>query len=194
MVTSESEWVAHTTGVSATVSSMAEGRALESDIPSGVIRVPLGRAHGPRYRSVIVRPFGRGADNSAFTLRVWARRRTAIVAGSPGDTYSSARAATAADGSLMKLGTVVCTLSAGVGKANGTLTASDRVADTLVWTPETYWTNLETAFGQTLVAHSPGSDKPGELIIPDVAGVEELIFEPTMTSATLANLLVERQT
>ena len=194
MVTAESEWVAHATGVSATVTSMANGRVLESGIPSGVIRVPMGGNTGERFRSVIVRPFGRGADNSAFTLRVWARRRTAIDAGKPGPVHSSARARDAADGSIIKLGSLVCTLSAATGVANGTLGTSDRMCDTLAWTVDPYWTTLEACFGQYLAVHSPGSNAPGELIIPDIGGIEELIFEPTMTSATLANLLVERQT
>lgn len=195
MIRAACEYVAGAADITATVSSMTDGRVLESGLPAGVIRIPVGASNGERFRSVIVRPFGQGADNSQFTVRLWAHRRTGAVAGrqsAPRDPMEVTR--TSIDGSVIKMGELVCTLGTCTGVANGVIGTGYRFADTVAWTPSTWWLALESGFGATAGAYSPGNNTPGEFIIPDCFGVEEIIAEFTMTTATSANLLVELQT
>lgn len=189
MVTAESEWVLSSSN-NGNVTAPTEGRALDSDL-SSLPRIPMGGVNGERFRSVTIAPLAVGADNSTVTLTLWGRRRTSTSRGASGEIRSGT---TSPDGIIIKLGTLVCTACASTGKTNGVVTTSERICDTLVWTAETYWTNLETAFGQAAVAHSPGSDKPAELILPDVGGFESLYIAATLGTATAWNAVIFRQT
>lgn len=191
MVSADLEFIAATSDLVTTASPPTEGRLLDSSIGTDWMRINLGAHNGKRARTLTLRPFGKGADNSTFTLVLWGRRRTSAARNSAESPVGPAQAS--ADGSVIKLGTLVCTLSAAVGVSGGMIGTSYRFADTLAWTAETYWTSLATAFGVDVVVHSPGSDKLAEFIIPDAGGLGEIIVTGTLGTATAWNCLAERQ-
>jgi len=78
--------------------------------------------------------------------------------------------------------------------AGGAIGTGYRFADTLAWTATAWWTAIESALGVSGGAYSPASNIPGDFILPDVAGLEDIYIQATMTSATAANVLAELQT
>lgn len=196
MIQGQCEFIAGETDITATVSSLAAGRVLENSIATtNVIRIPLGASQGQRHRTLSLRPFGKGADNSQFTLAIFGRRRTSAVRGRPASPRGELGALVSnQDGELRKLGDLVCTLSTATGVSGGAIDTSYRFADTLAWTADAWWTAMETAFGVSSAAYSPASNVPGDFIIPDLAGLEDIYIQATLTTATAANVLAELQT
>ncbi len=193
MVTCESEFVVAATNLVTRAAEPINGRLREASIATDWARIRMGATNGARQRSLTLRPFGVGADNATFTLTLWARRRTGSTRGNPSDPTTPT--ITNADGSMMKIGTLVCTLCALTGAATtSAVTSSERLCDTLVWTADAYWTSLAAAFGWDVVTHSPGGDAPAELIFSDLGGIEEIIVSGSLGSATAWNLLAEKQT
>jgi len=195
MIEGQCEFVAGATDITATVTTLTDGRLLENSIPStNVIRIPIGRSQGQRFRTLSLRPIGKGSDNNAFTLSLYGRRRTSAVLGRPGSPRGELGSIQSnQDGEVRKLGDLVCTLSTATGVSGGIVDTTYRFADTLVWTPSTWWAAIESALGVTGGAYSPANNTPGDFILPDVAGLEDIYIQATMTSATAANVLAELQ-
>ena len=196
MIQGQCEFIAGETDITATVSSLTDGRVLENSIATtNVIRIPLGASQGQRHRTLSLRPFGIGADNSAFTLSLYGRRRTSAIRGRPASPRGELGALVSnPDGELRKIGDLVCTLSTATGVAGGAIGTGYRFADTLVWTASGWWSAIESALGVSGGAYSPASNIPGDFILPDLAGLEDVYIQATMTSATAANVLAELQT
>jgi hypothetical protein len=157
--------------------------------------VTLGRADGPRYRGVELTPFTTaGASNETFSIRVWQRKWRRA---------SESREAQALSFELVLVGTLACTVGTMAGVAGGAVSASEKHADTLVWTEATASTDpkgvgdkLRTIYGGGVApeAYSPAGDLIGRFFLPDLGG-GDLFLEPyTGGSADDANCLVEKVT
>lgn len=115
---------------------------------------------------LVVVPFGAGADNTTFDLRVvgWSLVGTTWVP--------------------RILCQFSCTLCAAVGVASGDVTASERFADTL----SDPATNLG-AKGVTCQPYSPQNDTPGQYLV-DACGCTVFRIDVDLTGATSGNALV----
>lgn len=91
------------------------------------------------------------------------------------------------------LGSGTFALSSGLaGVASGYLSASELLADTLVWTADSdFTTYLDALVGNSIVEYSPGDDAHiGLLAIPDLAGFHGIVIDVAPTTATSVNALV----
>lgn len=135
-----------------------------------------GAGGGWRHRGARISFGGTGADNSTYSVKIYA-----------------SMAAESGQRTLRLLGTVAVTLSATVG-ASGLLldSTSHRIADTITWTESAFYTAERAAYGIAAAsAFSPGSDLEAVLDIVDCLGASELIFDFDMTGATGGVLFVE---
>lgn len=152
---------------------------------------------GMRWRGVQVFPFGRGANNATITgVRVYAVNYT-------GEQDQGQRGPL----TVNLLATVVVTLGNAVGSAPGgtvLLTASDRIADTIVMTKSAYLKELERTLGLDTTsdatgnngarAYSPADDTQGCFWIPDCGNADALLFDTDLGTATAANFLLKAGT
>lgn len=171
--------------------ALANGRLLQSEIPGTTAIVRLGQIAGDRQRTLTIRPVGTGSDNQTFETRIYLRRRTFA---NQGDGSSQRVASPVEDGSIVRIGSMVCTLSTAVGKTGGVIGASTRLADTLVWTATAYGTHLQTAFSANIAVHSPADNSQAEIVLPDAFGAYEVLLETVLGTASGAGFLCELQT
>lgn len=155
--------------------------------------IPMGPAlDGKRKRGAAIGAMGSGADNSTMTFRVWQGKYHQV-----GDKKSD-------DFELQLLGTVVNTFSTLTGPAAGPLNvaavaATERIADTMVWTQGTNLSTpkgigdlCETVGGAPIsTAYSPADNTPARMFITDCGNGDFLLIEPWCGTATGANALVE---
>ncbi len=123
-------------------------------------------------------PYGLGADNDVFSVRVVGIRRIPQPL---------------ADGRVQffrqKIATLACTISAAVGLAGGHVLNTERFADAITVTTEGTKAADVTRAGTTTV-YSPADDSPASAIVP-LVGFEayELEFDQTTGTPTM-NALV----
>lgn len=131
---------------------------------------------------------GVGADNTTFSVRLWARIGLSNSDGANDPAYF-----------LQYIGLAACTLSAMTGVAGSTvLPATERVVDTITWTPASTattpagnYTDLCTALGATTGTVSNGSDTPATLILPLAAECQGIVCDFDMTGATSGNAFIQ---
>lgn len=131
-------------------------------------------------------PFGIGADNDAFVLRVWGWSRIKQGQTTPADDQWFPRV----------LATITCTLSTFVGLAGASakgILNTERFADTvaLVATTGEAKITADTTNGGTCEFYSPADDTPGFLNF-QTRGIELLEFDQKASVNTpTANALVQ---
>lgn len=120
---------------------------------------------------ILLYPYGLGADNDAFTMRLvgWTRIRPAI-----------------ADGRFQWTPTVIaalgCIVSGDVGVAGGIVGATERYADTITVVTEGTITSDVTR-GGTLTLTAPGTDVRAHVVVP-IEGFEKLSLKFDQTTNT----------
>jgi hypothetical protein len=178
----------------ASATALAPRRYTEAELTSALANwkecvVAMRReANGPCARQVEVQLFGVGADNSTGSAYVWQLKRGRVGE----DKFS--------DIELAYLGIIAGTLSTAVGRAASgvAILSSERIADTITWTPGTtsttpkgFGTVIETQYGSpAAVAYSPADNTPGRVFIGECGGADILI-ECIKGTATSVNALVE---
>lgn len=146
----------------------------------------LGPAYGPRYRAVVISPFGVGSDNTTFDFKVWAVHRGFRNVNGEVLDYEK-----------RLICTCTATLSATLGVASTYgPTSANRLVDTIsAPTITSYATKMCAAYGgQTPSVHSPADDSQACLFIPELGNASDIIVEFDMTGATSGNCLIERGT
>lgn len=126
----------------------------------------LGEKAGLTQNAVMVMPYGAGADNATMSVRVYGWTRTNIPEEGAVNVWVPSL-----------LIDVAATLSGFTGPAGGTVTTTDRFADTM------------TATEGTFSGLSPESDLPGYFVV-DLLGAQLIEFTfTTGGSATNCNAL-----
>lgn len=145
----------------------------------------MGPGYGARYRSVIIYPFGVGADNTTFDFKVWAVYRS--YGNTNGDVLDYEKR-------------LICTVSATLGSTAGVAltgpTSANKLVDTLSAPTVSAWaTKMVAAFGGVAPSvHSAADQSQAALFIPELGNASDIIVEFDMTGATSGNCLIERGT
>jgi len=159
--------------------------AAQRDLALGDAGTAAGRAvldlcagsggNGPVPTLLQLMPFGNGADNDAFSLKVVGWRRVVPVEAASRQLWVP-----------LELAVVACTLSTQVGLAGAAVTDADRFADTIAITREATVTADTTREG-TVWLWSPGSNLGAAVVSVPVAGFEavELQFDQTTGTPTM---------
>ena len=180
-----------TTSSAQTSFSLQPGRTAHSGSSGSPFPAPAAhhRVEGMGgYRGLILTPFGTGADNATFELKVWRVRR-----GLGADNRVT-------DWELSLFGFATCTLGTAVGVAGGVVVAAEKFCDTVVWATAPgarpylgAGSALETAFGPGPAgADSPANHTAGRILIPDLFDAWGVLIEFDLTGATAANCLIEQ--
>jgi hypothetical protein len=152
--------------------------------------VPLGRvgdtATASPARGVRIVPFGRGADNDTFTTRVYAVHCTSEAGfNGPCEVH------------LLATLTVTLGNATGDGASGSTLFgSSDRLADTVSVSKDSYLTALESAFGLSsgAVVYSPANNTQASVWFPDLGNADGILFDTDLGSGSGANFLIQKDT
>jgi hypothetical protein len=131
--------------------------------PTGDGVITWGGGYEQASSTIMVVPFGAGADNSTFALRVtsWRNISTLWIP--------------------VLLGEFACTLSATVGVAGTSVLATDRIADTIT---------AVLAPANAIIV-SPTGEEIGYVML-DAVGSTKIQFSFDMTGATNGNVLYAR--
>lgn len=161
------------------------------------------------WRGLEIMPFGSDGDTEVFTIKIqhmsyitdhsfrvgganqWNFRHSFDAVGDPPSGTALTKQVIVRD-----YLTITCTLTVdtapNVGVAGAYLLAADQLCDTVTIATTTFQTQLESAFGQSSVAYSPGSNVPGaSLWIPDFGNPDFLRFDLTSTSTATMNCLLK---
>lgn len=125
-------------------------------------------------RNIELFPYGIGADNDTFDLRVMGYRR--IFPQLADERYQYLR---------FILAKLSCTLSAAVGLAGGSVLATERFADTIAIGTEGTFTADVTRSGSFRL-YSPANDTPAHVVLPTLGcDAIELEFDQTLNTPTM---------
>jgi hypothetical protein len=152
--------------------------------------VPLGRvgdtATASPARGVRIVPFGRGADNDTFITRVYAVHCTSEAGfNGPCEVH------------LLATLTVTLGNATGDGASGSTLFgSSDRLADTVSVSKDSYLTAIESAFGLSsgAVVYSPANNTQASVWFPDLGNADGILFDTDLGSGSGANFLIQKDT
>ena len=159
------------------------------------------------WRAMEIIPFGSDTDTQDFTIKLqhmnYIGDYAAWVDGANQWDFAHSKAAgtpLTKQVIVRDLVTLPCTLQADAdphrGVAGAYLLAADQLCDILTIDSTTFRTQIESAFGQSSVAYSPGSDVPGaSLWLPDIGNPDFIRFDFTRdgggNTATTMNCLVK---
>ena len=125
------------------------------------------------------------ANNATFDCRIWAKIPHANTTGNT------------LDFKLRYLGVANVVCGSITGSTNGAVSATEYIADTIVWTPSSAATS-PTGPGTTSAAakglssgaaHSPADNTPAILYLTNLDGATGLVFDFLVVTATAANAM-----
>ena len=152
--------------------------------PTGAGVLDLASQGGVVPSRIVVLPFGAGADNTTFDMRIIGWRKLGALP-TPGELWIPT-----------VLAQVSCTLSAAIGIAGAPLVATDRFADTIILhatiTAQGKTTDTDSAGAAStgrIVFTSPANDLVAHFTV-ELEGCQKVEFTFDMTGATNGNALV----
>lgn len=169
----------------------AAGRAASLTAALGYF--PLGQEQGEKFLNIEISPFGEGADNATFNMRVYL-----VETGYIADGLNNL------DFELVPVIDCVVTLSTALSVSNATVGndatgSDDRLADTVTITYLTAATSpagvsamLQSVYGSPAPqAYSPANNTPARIYIPDCGGAAGVLIDFDLVTATSANCLIK---
>lgn len=137
---------------------------------------------GKRLRGARFIPFGTGANNDSFVMRIYAVH---LLGGSGNGQAGPIE--------LKLLATVTCTHGNALGIASGMFSDSERIVDTISISKSAYLTALEAQLGLSngAGAYSPADDTQACFWIPDFGNAAGFVIDTDLGSGTAANFLIQ---
>lgn len=137
---------------------------------------------GKRFRGARFTPFGTGANDDSFVMRIYAVH---LLGGSGNGQAGPIE--------LKLLATVTCTHGNDQGIASGMFSNVEQIVDTISISKSAYLTALESSLGLTTGAgaYSPADDTQGCFWIPDFGNAAGFVIDTDLGSGTAANALVQ---